>query len=77
MNKTKMSLLFFLALGLVAQAQTAPAPRVLDLKASDGTVLKELILPLRNQDLVRCCFIRAIARANPGTALPNNWQRLA
>ena len=40
MNKTIMSLLFFLALGLVTQAQSSPAPRLVDLKTSDGTQLK-------------------------------------
>jgi pimeloyl-ACP methyl ester carboxylesterase len=40
MNKTMMPLLFLLAVGLVAQAQSLPAPRVVDLKAPDSTPLK-------------------------------------
>ena len=40
MNKTRTSLLFSLAISSVAQTQTPPAPRVVDVKASDGTQLK-------------------------------------
>lgn len=40
MNKTTISFLCLLSLALVAQAQTPPAPRVVDLKASDSTQLK-------------------------------------
>jgi dienelactone hydrolase len=40
MNKTRTSLLFSLAISSVAQTQTPSAPRVVDVKASDGTQLK-------------------------------------
>jgi dienelactone hydrolase len=40
MNKTRTSLLFSLAISSVAQTQTPPATRVVDLKVSDGTQLK-------------------------------------
>jgi pimeloyl-ACP methyl ester carboxylesterase len=40
MNKTRMCLLSTLVLSFVALAQNTPAPRTVDLKASDDTVLK-------------------------------------
>ena len=40
MNKTRMCLLSTLVLSFVALAQNTPAPRAVDLKASDDTVLK-------------------------------------
>jgi pimeloyl-ACP methyl ester carboxylesterase len=40
MNKTRMCLLSTLMLSFVALAQNTPAPRTVDLKASDDTVLK-------------------------------------
>jgi dienelactone hydrolase len=40
MNKTRTSVLFLLTISFVAQTQTPPAPRVVDVRASDGTQLK-------------------------------------
>jgi len=45
MNKTRMCLLSTLMLSFVALAQNTPAPRTVDLKASDDTVLKGSYLP--------------------------------
>lgn len=59
------------------QSKDSPAPRVVNLKTADGTLLKATTLPRRS--LARaCCFtIRAIARAALGTALRVSFQQPA
>lgn len=67
----------FAVLTFFSFAEAQQPLRIVDLKGADGALLKASYFAAAKPARACCCSIKAIVTANPGTAWPNNWRRLA
>ena len=76
MNKMRFCTALPFMVAVLALAQNPSTSRVVNLKASDGTLLKASFLPRQNRVQAFCCSIKATGPVILGMMWRSNWQQL-